>query len=308
MSKEDALLAVKEFAIDEAIMSFWTVKAKNGGGYTARSINVDEPIRRELKEVAKNAINGLTEVDDYTLIAQTNEVSCLHVGVDETNFPDISQLVDEAADEEVIRNMSELNNSLAYVVRLWSRGKSLYCVKRVGNDWVAKKKRGLNSVVFRENMLSLIEEPTLVIYQSYDFYVIDDHVLVASKKAFETVLKYKSTYVASMQKLKVENDFSGIFADMTPLLDYVGDNTMHLRRMSVIADRGYYKDVAYMQRLKEINKKEGWKINYDENGKIVPCPDSVKTIMQVLLNHRLFSQLSLDSYDVPSATQIGKAG
>lgn len=307
MSKEDALRAAKEFPINEAMMSFWTIKPKNGGGYTARSINIDNAIKSQLKEVAQRSINSLTEVEDYTLIAQTNEVSCLHVGADETRFSDIAGLVDEAADEEVVRNMRELMNSLAYVVRFWHDGKSFYCVKRVGNDWIAKKKRGLNSVVFRENKLTLIEEPTLVIYESYDFYVLDDHVLVAGKQSFETILKYKATYVASMDKLKIEGDFSSLFSDMTPLLDYVGNNTMHLRRMAVIADRGYYKDAAYMQRLKEVNAIQDWNIVYDEHGRIVPCADSAKTIMQVLLNHRLFSQLSLTSFDVPSATQIGAA-
>lgn len=307
MSKEDALRAAKEFPLNEAMMSFWTIKAKTEGGYSARSINVDDPIKRQLRDVAQRSINNLTEVEDYTLIAQNNEVSCLHVGVDETSFSDISRLVDEAADEEVIRNMKELLNSLAYVVRFWYDGKSFYCVKRVGNDWIAKKKRGLNSVVFRENKLTLIEEPTLVIYENYDFYVLDDHVLVSGKKSFETILKYKATYVASMDNLKIEGEFSGLFSDMTPLLDYVGNNTMHLRRMAVIADRGYYKDAAYMQRLKEVNATEDWKIVYDEHGRIVPCADSAKTIMQVLLNHRLFSQLSLTSFDVPSATQIGAA-
>lgn len=305
MSKEDALRDVKEFPVAEAMMSFWTIKSKAEGGYSARSINIDDQIKSQLRRVAKKSIDNLTEVEDYTLIAQNNEVSCLHVGVDETTFSDISRLVDEAADEEVIRNMKELLNSLAYVVRFFHEGKSFYCVKRVGNDWIAKKKRGLNSVVFRENKLTLIEEPTLVIYDNYDFYVLGEHVLVAGKKSFETILKYKATYVQSLDKLKVESEFVDIFSDMKPLLDFVGNNTMHLRRIAVIAERGWYKDAAYMQRLKDVNAREGWNIVYDANGKIVPCSDSVKTIMKVLLNHRLFSELSLTSYDVPSASQLG---
>lgn len=304
MSKEEALVTVKQFQIAEALMSFWTIKRKSTGGFSARSINIDAEIKERLRDVATRSLEGLTEVDDYTLIAQTNEASCLHVGADETVFSDISQLVDEAADEEVIKKMQDLMNSLAYVVRFYHNGESLYCVKRVGSDWVAKKKKGLNSVVFRENKLTLIEEPTLVIYDNYDFYVVGQDVLVASKKAFETVLQYKMTYTSSLDKLQVEKDFIDVFSDLTPLLEHVGNNTMHLRRMAVIAEKGYYKDAEYMSRLKQVSATQKWNINFNPEGKIVPCAESAKTIMEVLLNHRLFSQLSLTSFVVPSATQI----
>lgn len=285
-------------------MSFWTLKRKNPSGFSAKSVNIDFEIQEKLRSVAIKSINGLTEVEDYTLIAQTNEVSCLHVGADVTVFSEIAQLVDEAADEELINNMRDLLNSIAYVVRFYHSGKSLYCVRRVGTDWVAKKKKGLNSVVLRENKLTLIEEPTLVIYENFDFYALDNDLFVAGKMSFESILKYKATYVNSLDSLKIEPEFSAIFSDMTPLLKHVGNNTMHLRRMAVIAEKGYYRDVGYMTRLKEVSKKNNWNINFGADGKIVPCENSVKTIMEVLLNHRLFSQLSLTSFVVPSATQI----
>jgi hypothetical protein len=74
--------------------------------------------------------------------------------------------------------------------------------------------------------------------------------------------------------------------------------------MAVVRDRGYYKDQQYIARLRTVNGQRGWGIQFNANGSITPTIDSARVIVQVLLNHRLFSELSLETYDVPSTTPV----
>jgi hypothetical protein len=59
-----------------------------------------------------------------------------------------------------------------------------------------------------------------------------------------------------------------------------------------------------MTRLHDINQQQGWKIQFDATGRIIATDDTMKVIMQVLLDHRLFSQLSLETFDVPSTSAV----
>jgi hypothetical protein len=77
--------------------------------------------------------------------------------------------------------------------------------------------------------------------------------------------------------------------------------------MAVIEERAHYADAAYMQRLRDVNAARNWGILFDENGRIIATQETARVIMQVLLNHRLFSELSLRSFDVPSSSEVGTA-
>jgi len=118
------------------------------------------------------------------------------------------------------------------------------------------------------------------------------------------LLKYTLTYSNSFETLQQEPQFGAIFTDLAPLISYVGTNAMHLRRMAVVHQRALYADTAYMTRLGQVNVQRSWNIEFDDLGKIIPTEDTMRTIMQVLLDHRLRSELSEKDFDVNSITPV----
>jgi hypothetical protein len=235
---------------------------------------------------------------------QQNEVSCLHVGTDETCFADLAALVDEPAEEQRIRNDRDLANLAGYLIHLRSDGRTLYCVKQVTNDWKTKKARSVINVVLRAHQLDLVDDRSFTIARTLDFVVLENDLLILNKKAFETLLSYKLEYANSFSALQGDNVFARQFTSMQPLIEHVGTNTMHLRRMAVIQQKAHYADPAYMARLRDINTQEGWNLQFDAAGRIVATEETMKVIMQVLLNHRLYSRLSLTTFDVPSTSAV----
>lgn len=304
MTKELNLANAKGIDFAHAPMSLWTFKRKAGGGFTAYSVTLSEALDAKIRAIAVSSLGHLSEVEDYGLLVQPNEVGCLYVSQDETILDTLLTIVSQPPEDNVIKDLKNIQNSIGYVVRFWSSAGSFYAFKKVGADWVTKKKTGVINAVIRANQLELVEEPSLVIYHRFDFYAVDDAILVVNKAAFESLLSYKIEYQNSFSNLQNNVLFVNTFVNMAPLIAHVGTNTMHLRRMAVIEQKAHFANPQYMDRLRSISAQRGWKLVFDATGKIVVTEDSLRDIMQVLLNHRLYSELSLDSWDVPSASQV----
>jgi Domain of unknown function (DUF4868) len=304
MTIEQALADCRGFGVADAVLSLWVFKKRLGGGFSAQSIDVTAELATELKRIVSSTVLAHTEVEDYTFVAQRNEVSCLHVGTDETSFPDVKALVDQPAEEHRIEGDRALKNIAGYLIRLRSGARVLYCVKQVTDAWKTQKARTIINVVLRANRLELVEDKSFTIAKTLDFVVLDNDMLVLNKRAFESLLSYKVEYANSFAALQRDVVFSSCFTNLQPLIAHVGSNTMHLRRMAVIQQRGHYSDRAYMTRLQQVNAQEGWNLQFDPAGRIIATPDTMKVIMQVLLNHRLYSRLSLTTFDVPSTAAV----
>lgn len=304
MTIEQALADCRGFGVADAVLSLWVFKKRPGGSFSAQSIDVTAALATELKRIVSATLIAHTEIEDYTFVAQRNEVGCLHVGTDETSFPEVKLLVDQPAEEHRIDSERSLKNIAGYLIRLRSGPRVLYCVKQVTDAWKTQKARTIINVVLRANRLELVEDKSFTIAKTLDFAVLENEMLIFSKRAFESLLSYKVEYANSFAALQQDTVFSSCFTNLQPLIDHVGTNTMHLRRMAMIQQRAHYTDQAYMTRLQQVNSLEGWNLQFDPAGRIVATPDTMKVIMQVLLNHRLYSRLSLTTFDVPSTAAV----
>lgn len=304
MTKEQALVDCRAFDLTDGVLSLWVFKKRPVGGFTAKSIDVTDGLAAELKNIVARTLQAHTEVEDYSLVAQQNEVSCLHVGTDETCFADLKALVDAPAEEHRIEGERAFKNIAGYLIRVRLGQRVLYCVRQVTDAWKTRKARVVINVVLRANRLELVEDRSFTIAKTLDFIVLDNDVLVLSKRAFEALLSYKIEYTNSFVALQQDGVFVEQFASMQPLIAHVGTNTMHLRRMAMIQQRAHYADAAYMGRLQNVNTQEGWNIQFDAAGRIVATENTMKVIMQVLLNHRLYSRLSLTTFDVASTSAV----
>ena len=74
--------------------------------------------------------------------------------------------------------------------------------------------------------------------------------------------------------------------------------------MTVIQEKSLYSDPDFLVKVSQINSNRNFGLNFDDNGKIVICEKTVKTVMQILLDHRLLSELTDTIYDVPDAEAI----
>jgi hypothetical protein len=306
MTIEQTLSDCKTFDVTNASLSLWVFKKSysQNANFTARSVIVTDALKDALKEVVTSTLARCTEVEPYTLLAQPVETGCLCLETDETIFSELQVLIDLPTEEHLIQSVKQIENSTGYVVRLQLDGGVLYCVHKLSENWRTTKRLSVINAVLNGNQLDLVEDRTFLIGKSFDFFATATDILVINKANFESLMNYKLTYVNSFASLRQDATFSAVFTNMAPVIDHVGTNTMHLRRMAVIQQRGLYADATYMTRLRQVNGLRNWNITFDAQGRIEPTDATMRTIMQVLLNHRLRSELTETDFDVNASTQV----
>jgi hypothetical protein len=306
MNADEALEEIKNFNVNDASLTLWSFKksASRAGRFKAFSVISTENLTVELKNIITDSLSRILEVESYQILAQPNEVSCLHLENDETAFPELQNIIDLPPEEHLIEDVKELENSVGYVVRLQFDEVVLYCVRRLSSDWRVKKRASVLNLVLNGNQLDVAGDESFTISKNFDFFVIGSEILIINKASFESLLEYKQSYATSFLELQQNNEFRAAFSDTDLLIQHVGTNAMHLRRMAVVQERAFYANPQYMQRLRQVSAARQWGLQFDEHGRIVPTAESIRVIIQVLLNHRLHSELSETDFDVPSASPV----
>lgn len=306
MTIEQTLNQCRSFDVNNASLSLWVFKKSisQNANFTARSVVVTDALKVLLKEIVSSTMERYSEVEPYSLLAQPNEVGCLCLETDETIFSELQDIIDLPVEEKLINNIKQIENSAGYVVRLQVDGEVLYCVRRLAENWSTKKRVSVINTILNGNQLDVVSDQTFSIGKTFDFFATATDILVFNKANFESLLNYKLMYSDSFATLQQDAAFVAAFTNMVPLISHIGTNTMHLRRMAVIQQKNLFADAVYMGRLRHINIQRKWNIQFDAQGRIDPTDDTIRTIMQVLLNHRLRSELSEDDYDVNSSIPV----
>jgi hypothetical protein len=91
---------------------------------------------------------------------------------------------------------------------------------------------------------------------------------------------------------------------MAPLIEHVGVNKIHLRRVAALRQYGNYRNLEFMILFRQHSTEYGFTIPFDSDGRMVITPETVPQVLTALLDHRLRSAFSKRIYDVPSATPL----
>lgn len=297
------------FDIENAGVAIWVFK-KSGGAkgaapsFNGRWIGLTEELEQALRQAVIEARNQIEEVLEYGLLAQNNEASALSINVDETYAPLIIERTANALPRNRVQNAAQLRNSAFYVVRFTDGDNVLHVVRKTDPSWQSKRHKGVINVIFREESLDLMDEPPFAISRHIDFFILDDRILIKNKSHFESVLSYKQAHADEFLALQQEAGFSGIFTSLDPLISFVGDNKIQLRRLCAIRQKRHYEDPDFMERLRAQHVHYNLNIQFNDQGLMHPTAESCSDIITALLDHRLTSAFSQAIYDVPDATRV----
>ncbi len=298
---------LKTFDFQAAAVHLWIFKksASAASKYTAHYAQTDDALNGMLRNVARDEMARLTEFAQYTYLAENNENSCLTTSIVGTEFPSMKAIVDRPEPDHRLTDIKQLKNAAGYVAKFTHNGQTIYAVRRSAPNWKTNYLKTRINFVFKQGELSAMEDDSFSIERNFDFYAVHDTLLIASKRAFESVLEHRNSYTAAFGTLAATPQFVGLFTDVQPLVQFVGTNSTQLRRMARIEQRGLYNRPNFLPTLQAVSNNRQWGLNFDPaTGQLVPCADTARTIMQVLLDHRLLSEVTAVTYDVPEATQV----
>ncbi|GGI18734.1 DUF4868 domain-containing protein [Oxalicibacterium faecigallinarum] len=302
----DEFNALRAFDYAQANMHLWVFKrSTTAKKYNAFYVQTDPELTATLKALVQSELRRITEYATYTYLAETNENSCLGTDHRETDFSLLKIQVDRPEPECRARSINDLKNAEGYLVKFSAGGQTIYAVKRSTSTWKTSYPTKFINMIFSEGELSAAENNGFSIEKNFDFFCTDTYAFIANKRGFESAMQYKESYSQAFSALRQIPAFSALFVDLTPLITYVGNNSIQLRRMAVVQQKALFDQPNFLQNLREVSIRREWGINFDPaTNQIIACDQTAKSILQVLLDHRLLSEVTSNTYDVPDATRI----
>lgn len=297
---------LKTFNFSSSMPHLWVFKdSASVAKFRAFYVQTEIELNNQLKKFVDAEVSRITEHAPYSYISQTNENSCLTIDQSTTNFTKLKTLVDRLESEHRIEDSKDLKGAKGYVVKFISNGITVYAVKRSTSTWKTSYPKKYINMVFSNGELAAVEDKSFSIEKNFDFYVVNDTIFIANKRGFETSIQHREAYIEAFSQLQAAPSFNSLFSDIAPIVKYVGNNSIQLRRMGVIEQKGIYNNPNFMPNLVRVSSARNWGINFDPTSKtIIPCSNTTGTILQVLLDHRLMSEITDNIYDVPDATEI----
>ncbi len=298
--------SLRAFDFANSTIHLWVFKrSSTKHRFSSFYVQTDAKLSSLLIGVAQGEVHRITEWANYTYLAETNENSCLASPMVDSDFEFLKERVDRPEPDCRVRTIKDLKNADGYVVKFIHNNQVVYAIKKSAGNWKTSYLKTHINIVFRNGELSAAEDNGFAIEKSFDFYALDQTLFIASKRAFESSMEHRASYVRAFIDLRQNAVFSTLFTDMQPMISYVGTNSIQLRRMARIEERSLFNRPGFLRAVQAVSVRRGWGLNFDPaTNKLVPCDQTIKTIMQVLLDHRLLSEVTDLIYDVPDATQV----
>jgi hypothetical protein len=303
---QEAFEGLQAFDFDNADVHLWVFKrSTTAAKYVAHYVRTDNNLNDALRSFASHEKQRITECMPYNYLAQPHENGCLSVDADETTFGLLRNLVDQPEAEHAVNDEKTLNGTVGYLVKFVHNGATVYAARRSPNTWkAAYKKKGVLNVLFQGGELSAVQGDEFTLEPNFDLFCLDDSIFIVNKGGFESVMQYRSGYIGAFSELRQLPQFAGLFTDMQPLIDHVGTNTTHLRRMAVVKEKSLYANPGFIAAVQQVSANRQWGILFDENNRIVPTPETAATILKILLDQRLLSEITQIMYDVPDGVPV----
>lgn len=298
--------SLRNFDFAQATAHLWVFKKSTASKkYNAHHVQADSDLTRVLKELVQAEMRRITEFSPYSYLAQTNENGCLATSQEGTDFSFLKAQVDRPEPECRARDIKDLKGATGYLVKFKVGEQTIYAVKKSSSSWKTSYPKKFINIMYSNGELSAAEDNTFAIERNFDFFCNGNAIFIANKLSFESTMQYRISYEQAFTSLQTTPSFSALFNDMAPLIAYVGNNSMHLRRMATVQEKNLYGKPGFLASLQVVSARRGWNINFDTaTGKIVACQGTAKDILQVLLDHRLMSEVTEYVYDVPDAVQL----
>ena len=300
---------LRDFEVAGANVTLWTFRGPTGSAqghptYSGRWTRTTNNVNEALKETFSREVNRIEEVKKYSLLEENHETSALHITAEETY---VGYVLDQSAaqsEDKRAFKRQQIQNSNFYLAKLSLSGSVVYGVRKTDPTWKTRRAKNIQALIFSDEELDLDERPRFDISRTFDFLVADSEILCLNKRNFESILRYKKAHQDDFARLQNEPEFLVAFSDMVPLVDFVGNNKIQLRRASAIKQKGHYKDLEFMENLRRRYRQCGLTLDFNEKGQIVPTPGTCSDIITALLDHRLTSRFSEKYFDVPSTREV----
>jgi len=299
-----ALKTLDTADLDVSLAIVKEYKVNRESRYTVEYVQTTETLRERLGHIVRDKLAEVAIVREYNFdIPEPEPDEVLAINIAETDFLRIKEsLHGLLPGENLVANINELVKAKAYMIIFRNaQGVQLVGFKTLPESWKLKRQRGLISLMWRENRFEdLGNENVFSISGTVDFISFEDALFVSSKKQFEAGMNYRDAMLARAEELYRDVHQLRLFRDLDLLTARVGNNQRYLRKIAIVQNLRYYRDVVFLQRMRELNEQENWGVQF-EGEQIVLTAQTIDDVLTLLQDKRLRSPITERLFDVDSA-------
>lgn len=308
---EQKFKRLKKFDFDKATISFWIVNRhlyNREAAYSILNVNIDEKLPLKLGRIVRNKVENSNEYTEYDFLTVDNDQQLLTLSAGETDFIQIFDQIQKGTDNDKVKSNEDLATAWGYVIKIKDQKSEILAFKKLPEKWDLKKRNPIINTIFRDQkFIDLEEDEIFKIQQDIDFVCFDDVLFILNKKQFELGLNFREGMKKNRDIILDELVKLNIVSDIAPIKDRVGDNLRHLRQISTIHKNGYFKHPDFMEKLRKINKQEGWGLTF-EKGVIKVDDSNIGLVLTVLNKDRLKDLIEGETFDVAVKKPVTQNG
>jgi hypothetical protein len=278
--------------------------------YNIKYVDIDNKLCKRLCIIIKNCIQESNSFEEYKVDGAENEVGEIKgLNYEETDYYKIHEILMKVQPQDAhVSGIDELVQAKAYLIVVRDKDKIVASgYKVLPENWKLKKDKGLIPLLFKNNKFEDIDEvPVFSISKVMDFIFYQDALFILSKKFFEIGLNFREGMKAKAAIFYESIDKLGLIKNIDILKNLVGDNQKFLRKLTIIENLGLYKKPEFIKKVITTSKKNKWNIEFI-NGQFVLSEDNIETLLSMLQNKRLYSELTNEFFDVDSVKKVENA-
>ncbi|MDR1326343.1 MAG: DUF4868 domain-containing protein [Treponema sp.] len=278
--------------------------------YNIKYVDIDNKLEKRLCSILKNCISNSNSFEEYKIDGNENEVGEIK-GMDyqETDYYKIHKiLMGVQPQNALVSSIDELIQAKAYLIITRDKDRIIASgYKIIPENWKLKKTKGLIPLLFKNNRFEDIEDtPVFSISNLIDFMYYQDALFVLSKKNFERGLNFREGMKAKADVFYDSIEELNLIKNIEILKEFVGDNQKYLRKLAVVENLGLYKEPEFIRKVDECSRINHWNVELID-GKFVLDGSNIETLLSLLQNKRLKSEITEEFFDVDSARKVENA-
>lgn len=262
--------------------------------YKVWSIDTDSEIQTELYKVLAVKVSNIANKDkftvsDYTLIGDDEAKKILTYAKKE-KLSSFIKIVDvdlkNASSLDNVTNLLDIADDIwAYIIELSSGKKNICALRKMAPSKVMVGKRGLMTKFLpKDKSLKISKEQNITFDKNIDVIYYDNVFYVVSKDNFEEIVGLQEEYrteAKSVAEKIMQNPMISVGYDISAGIE---NKNRFIRKLTKVKDEIDKLDKARINKMEEVARKFGQKLNLDKSGKIRIDNDEELDIMIKLLD------------------------
>ncbi|MDE3066758.1 MAG: DUF4868 domain-containing protein [Verrucomicrobiota bacterium] len=201
-----------------------------------------------------------------------------------------------------VKSIEELYDANAYIIDLMLKGgERVFGFRKIPEKWDSTVRNRLFSAIWQNLELKEADEQEIFrLSRTIDSFHYQGWNFILDKKNFETGLNFRLGMTRHAEELVKQLQASNAIANPHTLLKGHENNLRRLRSLAQIMKNPRFKDPKWITRVKELNTKHGWKLQFQGDA-ILVNDENLHLIIMLLRDRRALTLIFGEMIDADVA-------